>query len=55
VELEGYEGVETLGESGAALLLRARPAGDGAAVVVKLLKSEHPTPEEVPGWCRTRR
>src|ERR1700741_3709892 len=47
VELEGYEGVEALGESATALLLRARPVADGASVVIKLLKSEYPTPEEV--------
>jgi predicted ATPase/signal transduction histidine kinase len=47
VELEGYEPLEVLGESGTAVLLRARPEGDGASVVIKLLKSEHPTPEEV--------
>src|SRR5688572_9400498 len=47
VELEGYEAVETLGESGTALLLRARQAADDTSVVVKLLKSEYPTPEEV--------
>jgi predicted ATPase/signal transduction histidine kinase len=47
VELEGYEAVETLGESGTALLLRAGHCGDGTSVVVKLLKSEYPTPEEV--------
>ncbi len=47
MELEGYEAVETLGESGTALLLRARAAADGTSVVVKLLKSEYPTPEEV--------
>ena len=47
MELEGYEAVETLGESGTALLLRARPLADGTSVVVKLLKSEYPTPEEV--------
>jgi predicted ATPase/signal transduction histidine kinase len=47
VELEGYEAVETLGESGTALLLRARPVTGGTSVVIKLLKSEYPTPEEV--------
>ena len=47
MELEGYEAIETLGESGTAVLLRARPAGDGTSVVIKLLKSEYPTPEEV--------
>ena len=47
MELEGYEAVETLGESGTALLLRARSTADGASVVIKLLKSEYPTPEEV--------
>lgn len=47
IELEGYEPLEALGESGTALLLRARPVANGAPVVIKLLKSEHPTPEEV--------
>ncbi|HEV8622902.1 MAG TPA: AAA family ATPase [Acidimicrobiia bacterium] len=47
MELEGYDGIEALGESGTALLLRARPVADGTSVVIKLLKSEYPTPEEV--------
>jgi serine/threonine protein kinase len=47
VELEGYETIELLGESAAALLLRAKPEGGGASVVIKLVKSEYPTPEEV--------
>ncbi len=47
VELEGYEDLEALGESAAAILLRARETGSGTSVVIKLLKSEHPTPEEV--------
>ena len=47
VELEGYEELEALGESAAAMLLRAREPGSGTSVVIKLLKSEHPTPEEV--------
>jgi histidine kinase len=46
VEVEGYEEVEVLGESATAILLRARPQ-DGGSVVIKLLKSEYPTPEEV--------
>jgi predicted ATPase/signal transduction histidine kinase len=46
-ELEGYEIVEALAESPGATLLRARPDGDGGSVVIKLLKSEYPTPEEV--------
>src|ERR671930_2236274 len=47
VELEGYEDVEGLGESAAAILLRARAEDTGTPVVIKLLKSEYPTPEEV--------
>src|SRR5688572_27377685 len=47
VDLEGYEAIEPLGESANALLLRARPEGTATSVVIKLLKSEHPTPEEV--------
>ena len=47
VELEGYEEIEVLGESAAAILLRARPEGTATSVVIKLLRSEHPTPEEV--------
>ncbi|HEV3364254.1 MAG TPA: AAA family ATPase, partial [Acidimicrobiia bacterium] len=47
VELEGYEAVEPLGESATALLLRARPEGTATSAVIKLLKSEYPTPEEV--------
>jgi predicted ATPase/signal transduction histidine kinase len=47
VELEGYEDVELLGESAAAILLRARVEGTTASVVIKLLTSEYPTPEEV--------
>src|SRR5581483_3290544 len=47
VELEGYDTIESLGESAAAVLLRAKPEGGGASVVIKLLKSEYPTPEEV--------
>jgi predicted ATPase/signal transduction histidine kinase len=47
VELEGFEAIDTLGESATAILLRARPVDDGTSVVIKLLKSEYPTPEEV--------
>ena len=47
MELEGYEPIEALGESATAMLLRARPAGGDRPVVIKLLKSEHPTPEDV--------
>ena len=47
MELEGYEPIEALGESATAVLLRARPVAGGEPVVIKLLKSEHPTPEEV--------
>jgi hypothetical protein len=47
MDLEGYGAIEGLGESGTALLLRARHLADGTSVVIKLLKSEYPTPEEV--------
>jgi signal transduction histidine kinase/serine/threonine protein kinase/tetratricopeptide (TPR) repeat protein len=47
VELEGFEDVEALGESATATLLRARQTESGTTVVIKLLKSEYPTPEEV--------
>ncbi|MGH9001932.1 MAG: serine/threonine protein kinase, partial [Acidimicrobiia bacterium] len=47
LELDGYEVVETLGESTRAVLVRARRASDGTSVVVKLLAGEHPTPEDV--------
>src|SRR5688572_10256788 len=47
VELEGYEAIEPLGESSTATLVRARPEGSTTSVVIKLLKSEYPTPEEV--------
>ena len=47
VELDGYEAIEALGESAGATLLRARSQDDGMPVVIKLLKSEYPTPEEV--------
>ncbi len=47
VELDGYEAVEALGESATATLVRARPEGSTTSVVIKLLKSEYPTPEEV--------
>ncbi|MGH9011423.1 MAG: ATP-binding protein, partial [Acidimicrobiia bacterium] len=47
IELEGYEAIEALGESAGATLLRARSQDDGTWVVIKLLKSEYPTPEEV--------
>ena len=47
VELDGYEAIEPLGESSTATLVRARPQGSTTSVVIKLLKSEYPTPEEV--------
>ncbi len=47
VELEGYEAIEPLGGSSTATLVRARPEGSTTSVVIKLLKSEYPTPEEV--------
>ena len=47
VELDGYEDVEALAESANSILLRARAQDTGTSVVVKLLKSEYPTPEEV--------
>jgi predicted ATPase/signal transduction histidine kinase len=47
IELEGYQDVEPVGESATAILLRARPRDSGTSVVIKLLKSEYPTPEEV--------
>jgi predicted ATPase/signal transduction histidine kinase len=46
-ELEGYVDLEELGESAGATLLRARQQDSGTSVVIKLLKSEYPTPEEV--------
>jgi predicted ATPase/signal transduction histidine kinase len=47
LELDGYAAIEVLGESATAVLLRARPADGDDPVVIKLLKSEYPTPEEV--------
>jgi predicted ATPase/signal transduction histidine kinase len=47
IELEGYEVVESLGESATAMLVRARPEGSPTPVVIKVLKSEYPTPEAV--------
>ena len=55
IELEGYESIEPLGESTAAMLVRARHTGDGTSVVIKLLKSEYPTPEEVARLAHERR
>jgi predicted ATPase/signal transduction histidine kinase len=47
LQLDGYDVVETLGESTRAVLVRARRRSDGVPVIVKLLAAEHPTPEDV--------
>lgn len=47
IELDGYEILDRLGETGSSVLLRARRSGEAGTVVLKLLQADHPQPEDV--------
>ena len=47
IELDGYDILDVLAESGTRTLLRVRPAGRAEPLIVKLLTTDHPTSEEI--------